>query len=224
MEKKLPALAPPSLVIVVDEFAALVQEVPEFIDGVVNVAQRGRSLGLHMILATQQPSGVIKGALRANTNLRLALRVSDVDDSNDILGSPQAAFFDQDTPGRAVSKTGPGRLVPFQTGYVGAHTGEGTTRSEITVEELRFGAGVLWEKPVDESEARQDRGPADISRIVAAVQQANRDAQLPEPRKPWLPDLRTHYDLAQDVRMSRATSSSTAPVAPGRRPCCAPSP
>ena len=61
---------PPSLVIVVDEFAALVREVPDFVDGVVNVAQRGRSLGLHLVLATQRPAGVIKENLRANTNLR----------------------------------------------------------------------------------------------------------------------------------------------------------
>jgi DNA segregation ATPase FtsK/SpoIIIE, S-DNA-T family len=205
MEKKFPAEAPPSLVIVVDEFAALVQEVPEFIDGVVNVAQRGRSLGLHMILATQQPSGVIKGALRANTNLRLALRVSDVDDSNDILGSPQAAFFDQDTPGRAVSKTGPGRMVPFQTGYVGGHTGQGTARAEVLVEELRFGGSVVWEKPTqEEDENPTDRGPADISRIVTAVQRASGEAQLPSPRKPWLPDLGAHYDLAKDVPTRRS--------------------
>jgi DNA segregation ATPase FtsK/SpoIIIE, S-DNA-T family len=69
--------APPSLVIVIDEFAALVQELPEFVDGIVNVAQRGRSLGLHLILATQRPAGVIKDNLRANTNLRIALRMAD---------------------------------------------------------------------------------------------------------------------------------------------------
>ncbi|MGV2549599.1 hypothetical protein FO489_23100, partial [Bacillus licheniformis] len=51
---------PPALVIVVDEFAALVQEIPEFVDGVVDVAQRGRSLGLPLVLATQRPAGVIK--------------------------------------------------------------------------------------------------------------------------------------------------------------------
>jgi S-DNA-T family DNA segregation ATPase FtsK/SpoIIIE len=204
MEKKFPALAPPSLVIVVDEFAALVQEVPEFIDGVVNVAQRGRSLGLHMILATQQPSGVIKGALRANTNLRLALRVADVDDSNDILGSPQAAYFDQDTPGRAVSKTGPGRMVPFQTGYVGGHSGEGPQRAELLVHELKFGAGPAWEVPSAEDDTPNDRGPADISRIVAAVRDASARAELPAPRKPWLPDLAVHYDLSVDVPTRRS--------------------
>lgn len=203
MEKSFPAVAPPSLVIVVDEFAALVQEVPEFIDGVINVAQRGRSLGLHMILATQQPSGVIKGALRANTNLRLALRVADVDDSNDVLGSPQAAFFDQETPGRAVSKTGPGRLVPFQTGYVGGHTGTEPVRADVKVHELEFGEGRPWERPADESEASRDRGPADITRIVAAITDASAGAQLPEPRKPWLPELKAHYDLAREIPTRR---------------------
>ena len=81
LEKRNDPDTPPSLVIVVDEFAALVTEVPEFVDGVVNVAQRGRSLGLHLILATQRPAGVIKDNLRANTNLRVALRMADEDDS-----------------------------------------------------------------------------------------------------------------------------------------------
>src|SRR6202012_2448556 len=86
--------APPSLILVVDEFAALVKEVPEFVDGVVDIAQRGRSLGLHMILAPQRPAGVIKENLRANTNLRVALRMADEDDSADVLGVSLAAGFD----------------------------------------------------------------------------------------------------------------------------------
>ena len=108
LERRGDVAAPPSLVIVVDEFAALVQEVPEFVDGVVNVAQRGRSLGLHLILATQRPAGVIKDNLRANTNLRLALRMADEADSEDVLGTTAAAYFDPALPGRAVSKSGPG--------------------------------------------------------------------------------------------------------------------
>lgn len=207
MEKKHPAEAPPSLVIVVDEFAALVHEVPEFIEGVVNVAQRGRSLGLHMILATQQPSGVIKGALRANTNLRLALRVSDVDDSNDILGSPQAAHFDQATPGRAVSKTGPSRLVPFQTGYVGGHSDQVAPKAAVAVQELVFGAGLPWEKPEVDQDVAAERGPADITRIVGAVIAAHESSALPAPRKPWLPDLAKHYDLASKELESRRTDT-----------------
>jgi len=126
--------APPSLVIVVDEFAALVQEVPEFVEGVVNVAQRGRSLGVHLILATQRPAGVIRDNLRANTNLRIALRMADENDSTDVLGSSVAASFNLDLPGRAVSKCGPGRLTSFQTGYAGGWTSQTPPPPDIRVE------------------------------------------------------------------------------------------
>lgn len=150
---------PPSLVIVVDEFAALVSEVPEFVEGMVNVAQRGRSLGLHLILATQRPAGVIKDNLRANTNLRLALRVADEDDSRDVLGSPEAAFFDPNLPGRAVSKTGPGRLVPFQTAYAGARTGVTAPPPQIDVAELSFRSIWCgsWRRPTGQSMAIRSR-------------------------------------------------------------------
>jgi S-DNA-T family DNA segregation ATPase FtsK/SpoIIIE len=185
--------APPSLVIVVDEFAALVKELPEFVDGVVNVAQRGRSLGLHLILATQRPAGVIKENLRANTNLRIALRTADENDSLDVLGSPQAAFFDPALPGRAVSKTGPARLVPFQTGYAGGWTSDTPPPPELAVEELRFGAGSSWklETAVD---APVNLGPTDISRMAGAIGQAAEHARLGRPRRPWLPELKTGYN------------------------------
>ncbi len=100
--------APPSLVIVIDEFAALVNEVPDFVDGVVDIAQRGRSLGLHLIMATQRPAGVIKDNLRANTNLRIALRMADEADSSDILGVAAAAHVD---PRRLAARwRGPARV------------------------------------------------------------------------------------------------------------------
>ncbi|NMM34216.1 MAG: FHA domain-containing protein, partial [Phycicoccus sp.] len=188
---------PPSLVIVVDEFAALVQEVPGFVEGVVNVAQRGRSLGLHLILATQRPAGVIKDNLRANTNLRLALRVADENDSSDVLGSTVAAYFDPAVPGRAVSKSGPRGLTPFQAGYAGGWTTDTPAPPEMRVEMLGYGAGRLWEPPVVEAELEhEDLGPTDIQRLVATIGLAARAAKLPSPRVPWLPELRPVYDLA----------------------------
>ncbi len=198
LERRGEVEAPPSLVIVVDEFAALVQEVPEFVDGVVNVAQRGRSLGLHLILATQRPAGVIKDNLRANTNLRLALRMADENDSEDVLASKEAAYFDPALPGRAVSKTGPGRLVPFQTAYAGGWTSDVPPPPDMKVETLTFGAGVEWEPPRDDTADREeaDLGPTDIQRLVSMIGRASRAAQLPKPRKPWLPDMRAVYDLA----------------------------
>lgn len=199
LERRNDPEAPPSLVIVVDEFAALVQEVPEFVDGVVNVAQRGRSLGLHLILATQRPAGVIKDNLRANTNLRVALRMADEEDSKDVVGTAQAGTFDPDLPGRGIAKTGPGRLSLFQTGYVGGWTSSTPPPANVDVSTLTFGSGQRWdliEDPtVDEPEV--DPGPSDIERIVATVQQAATQANVAAPRKPWLPELADTYDLAE---------------------------
>ena len=77
MLERYPDEAPPSLVIVVDEFATLVKEVPDFVAGIVDIAQRGRSLGVHLILATQRPSGSVNENILANTNLRISLRMLD---------------------------------------------------------------------------------------------------------------------------------------------------
>lgn len=188
--------APPSLVIVVDEFAALVQEVPEFVDGVVDVAQRGRSLGLHLILATQRPAGVIKDNLRANTNLRVALRVADDDDSRDVIGTPVAATFDPSLPGRAAAKTGPGRLTSFQAGYLGGWTRREAPAPTIVVETLEFAAPQEWELP-ESAGAHEalETGPNDIQRLAKRVLEAARAADIPAPRRPWLPELDPIYDL-----------------------------
>jgi len=199
LERRDPVVAPPSLVIVVDEFAALVTELPDFVDGMVDVAQRGRSLGVHLILATQRPAGVIKDNLRANTNLRLALRTADESGSTDVLGSPEAAFFDSALPGRAVSKTGPGRLVPFQTGYAGGWTVDEQPAAEIVVDELHFGGGTRWKPPVAATPA--DPGPTDIKRLVSAIGEASVVAGLPRPGKPWLPELAPHYDLSDPAQV-----------------------
>ncbi|MET0304527.1 MAG: FtsK/SpoIIIE domain-containing protein, partial [Microbacteriaceae bacterium] len=105
LEKRGDPECPPALILVIDEFAALAGEVPEFVDGVVDIAQRGRSLGIHLIMATQRPAGVIKDNLRANTNLRVALRMADEADSKDVVGDPVAGTFDPSIPGRGIAKT-----------------------------------------------------------------------------------------------------------------------
>ena len=184
---------PPSLVIVVDEFAALASEVPEFVDGVVDVAQRGRSLGLHLILATQRPAGVIKDNLRANTNLRVALRMADEADSRDVLETPMAAHFDPAVPGRGAVKTGAGRITQFQSAFPGSRTPAVPLASPIEVVEFDFGIGRTWRMP----ERRSDVSSLekDIDRIVATVTAAAAIGGVPAPRKPWLKTLATSYSL-----------------------------
>lgn len=197
LERRRDPEAPPSLVLVVDEFAALVAEVPEFVDGVVNIAQRGRSLGLHLILATQRPAGVIKDNLRANTNLRVALRMADDDDSVDVVGTALAAGFDPSVPGRAIAKAGPGRLTPFQAGYVGGWTPDEPLPPPLVIRELGFGADIEWEDldaVIDAPET--EPGPTDIARVVSTIGIAASTAGIAPPRRPWLPELAAVYELA----------------------------
>lgn len=198
LERRRDPETPPSLVIIVDEFAALVSEVPEFVDGVVNVAQRGRSLGLHLILATQRPAGVIKDNLRANTNLRVALRMADEDDSTDVVGSTIAGTFDPSIPGRGVAKTGPGRLASFQAAYVGGHTSNEPPIPVIDVHELPFGLGQSWDVPSSAADdAPVEVGASDIRRMVDNIVSADRSIGLAEPQKPWLPELSNTYQLQE---------------------------
>lgn len=207
---------PPSLIIIVDEFAALVKEVPEFVDGVVDVAQRGRSLGLHLILATQRPAGVIKDNLRANTNLRVALRMADEADSVDVIGTKLAAEFDPRVPGRGAVRTGPGRIALFQAGYAGGHTSDESDASRVDVETLTFGPGQPWEIPIapHASPTHAAEGPTDIARITSVICQAATSQAIPAPRKPWLPDLTACYDLAA---LTETMLTQSAPAGGGQR-------
>ena len=191
--------SPPALVLVIDEFAALAGEVPEFVDGVVDIAQRGRSLGIHLIMATQRPAGVIKDNLRANTNLRIALRMADESDSMDVVGDKVAGTFDPSIPGRAIAKTGPGRLTSFQSAYAGGWTSSEAVPASIEVAELRFGTEQPWEKPGAQLETvdQKDNGPTDQSRLVANLVAASKSASLPAPRRPWLDELAPVFDLAK---------------------------
>ena len=86
-----PSLA--ELVIVVDEFAELKRERPEFLEELIIIARVGRSLGIHLILATQKPAGVVNDQIWANTNFRICMRVADRQDSMEVLHDAKAAFL-----------------------------------------------------------------------------------------------------------------------------------
>lgn len=195
LEKSSDPEAPAVLLIIIDEFAALVGEVPEFVDGVIDVAQRGRSLGLHLVMATQRPAGVIKDNLRANTNLRVALRVADEADSVDVLGIDRAALFDPGTPGRAAAKLGPGRVLDFQTAYLGGWTtANSVSTSDVEVTALEFGRGADWVVP-QTSEDQREGLPKDIERLAMTLIAAAERQGLREARKPWIDQLADVYDL-----------------------------
>jgi S-DNA-T family DNA segregation ATPase FtsK/SpoIIIE len=123
------------LVVVVDEFATLATELPTFLASLVSVAQRGRSLGVHLVLATQRPGAAINDDIRANTNLRIALRVQDPNEAMDVAGDRAPAAFDRRSPGRAMLRLGTDERVVFQVAATGGPiTTARTAGLEIHVE------------------------------------------------------------------------------------------
>lgn len=181
----------PRLLIVIDEFASMARELPDFVTGLVNIAQRGRSLGIHLILATQRPSGVVSQDIRANTNLRISLRVTDTADSTDVIDAPDAARISASVPGRAYVRLGHSSLIPFQTARVGGKSPVADGAERVTAP---FVAALEWATagyplPAAPRAETVDGEVTDLSRVVAAARQAAMELNLAPNHSPWLPAL-----------------------------------
>lgn len=206
LERQDPEAAPPALVIVIDEFAALKTEVPDFVDGLVDIAQRGRSLGVHMILATQKPSGVITAQIEANTNIRIALRVAGASESTEVLGVPAAADISNRTPGRSLIKVGARAedIVEMQAVYVGGHSLGDVTYPD-TAQTLSYG----MDRPKPPRPELAASMQSDLAVMVTATQQAWRQLGDPHLHRPWLEELATVVPLA-DLAPTDADAGSSA--------------
>jgi len=104
---------PPRLVVVVDEFQEIAAADREFVPELTRLAAQGRSLGIHLVLATQRPAGAVGAQIRANIGTTLALRTASESESRDLLGSSAAALIPANLPGRAVLLRGT-ELEPVQ--------------------------------------------------------------------------------------------------------------
>jgi S-DNA-T family DNA segregation ATPase FtsK/SpoIIIE len=105
------------LIIVVDEYAAMLDEHPELHSLFVDLAARGRSLGIHLILCTQRPGGVVRDSILANSGLRLCLRVNNTPDSIGVVGSNAAALLPALPRGRAVVRIHGGPIALVQVAH-----------------------------------------------------------------------------------------------------------
>ena len=178
----------PRLLIVIDEFAALVSELPDFVTGLVDIARRGRSLGVHLVLATQRPAGVVSAEIKSNTNLRIALRVTDPGDSQDVIESDVAAQIEPSLPGRAYARLGHSQLVPFQSARVGGRP-PGTGPAAVRVRPLSWGTlGAPGERLAEVDEEGIET-PTDLAALVRAVVQATDDLDIAPQPSPWLAAL-----------------------------------
>lgn len=188
----------PRLMLIIDEFAAMVAELPDFVTGLVDIARRGRSLGVHLVLATQRPAGVVSAEIKSNTNLRIALRVTDESDSQDVVESSASAYIPPSIPGRAHARLGHGRLLPFQAARVGGRPRGAMTAVGPRVEPLDLG-GLSRPAPTGVTAEEDVSVPTDLAVLVNAMLEARALTGLPAPHRPWLdplPEL-----LVQDTLM-----------------------
>ena len=187
------------LVIVVDEFATLAEELPSFVSGLVGIAQRGRSLGVHLVLATQRPAGVVSPEIRANTSLRICLRTTDEADARDVLGSTVAAHLPPDRPGRAFVRRGSAAPVLMQVARV---SGRGSAPdSGVAVRRLS------WPPTPGDSSARPDStdGVTDLQQLVQRLRDQAASEELSPPDRPWLPPLPDRLGAAELDRWAAGT-------------------
>ncbi|MEO3841975.1 FtsK/SpoIIIE domain-containing protein [Streptomyces sp. B22F1] len=169
----------PRMVLVVDEFASLTREFPDFVSGLVEIARRGRSLGVHLVLATQRPGGVVTPDIRANTNLRIALRLVDRNESTDVIDEPDAAWLGKSEPGAAYVRTGAETLVRLRTARVGVrHAPVPEHWSDVRVRDAHG-------DPEDSGSLRVESEPTGMTDLTSLVHQlAAAAAVLGIPRPP----------------------------------------
>ncbi len=121
----------PHLIMIVDEFAELKQEYPDFMKELISAARIGRTLGIHLILATQKPAGVVDAQIWSNSKFKLCLKVQTKEDSNEVIKTPLAAEIVE--PGRAYFQVGNNEIFDlFQSAYSGANIPEGNENNEKT--------------------------------------------------------------------------------------------
>jgi S-DNA-T family DNA segregation ATPase FtsK/SpoIIIE len=157
---------------------------------------------------------VVSESIRANTSLRLALRVQDRHDSQDVLGLDDAAHLPRDVPGRAVVRFGPGEAIAMQTAFA---SGPPATGGSIVVRPLPA-AGWFptsrWDDAADDRPAGEpvdgSGTPSELARLVDAADRADRRLGLPPPRCPWPPALPECLDLVE--LLTHPTAADRAPV------------
>lgn len=160
----------PHLIMIVDEFAELKSEYPDFMKELISAARIGRTLGIHLILATQKPAGVVDAQIWSNSKFKLCLKVQTKEDSNEVLKSPLAAEIVE--PGRAYFQVGNNEIFELiQSAYSGAYVPEGNNDNEkiYTIYERN-----IWGKksPVYTNK-KNSQSSNDVTQLEAIVNYVN---------------------------------------------------
>lgn len=205
-----PAMPPlPRLVMVFDEFARVLETSPDFLKELVNVAAKGRSLGMHLVLATQSLQGKLSPELKNNISLRITLRQNEPDDSSEVLGVPDAAAIPGSLRGRGlILCTTDETRVPqvFQSGYLGSPPPSGAAQPAAVraLKWAEFGA------PRPAEHTTHGEAPSDQDLAIAAIEAAAHRSGITAPFRPLLPPLPVTVALEDLAGCQTAAPPATA--------------
>ena len=206
-DRALPAL--PRLVMIFDEFARVLETSPDFLRELVNVSAKGRSLGIHLVLATQSLQGKLSPELKNNIDLRISLRQNEVSDSVEVLGAPDAVGIPGHLRGRGMILCTKDEVrLPrvFQSGYLGdvpPDGGAAPARVRV-VDWPSLGA----DRPEPDAVPRD--GQTDQTLVIAAIEQAARELAVPAPSRPLLPPLPAVVRASDVDRLATVAPALTA--------------
>ncbi|MDE7284199.1 MAG: type VII secretion protein EssC [Lachnospiraceae bacterium] len=181
----------PHLFLISDEFAELKKEQPDFMTELVSTARIGRSLGIHLILATQKPTGVVNDQIWTNSKFKLALKVQDEADSREIIKTPDAAYITQ--AGRAYLQVGNNEIYElFQSAWSGAEfveDGAKKTKDNRVYLLNDLGQGELLNE--DLSGAGEDGGikATQLDVTIDYLKKLFEEEGVEKVKRPWLPSL-----------------------------------
>ena len=184
----------PHLLLVVDEFAELKAQQPEFMNELISAARIGRSLGVHLILSTQKPTGVVNDQIMSNMDFRMCLRVQTREDSNEVIESPLASEIRE--PGRAYLRVNRCEMFQlFQSGYSGGPADNTEEKqNKFTVNELSLNGrrSVLYEYAPAKQQKEDNDGERTVTQFAAAkdaIVRAWQELGAKQPRKLCMPPL-----------------------------------
>lgn len=179
--------AMPHLLLIADEFAELKREQPDFIKELISAARVGRSLGIHLILATQRPGGVVDDEIWSNARFKICLRVQDRQDSYGMLHRTEAAEITR--TGRAYLQIGNDELFElFQAGYSGAPYLPHEDGLRTLLDGVKL-IGLDATPCVREKKQAVSDGPSQLSACLEYITEECRANQIPPTRKLWMPPL-----------------------------------
>lgn len=183
----------PHIFIIVDEFAQLKMEEPDFMQDLIAMSRVGRSLGIHLILCTQKPSGSVDGQIISNSGFQISLKLQDPMDSKEVIKRPDAAYLNN--PGRGILRCGNDeRVETFQAAYSLSPVILPKKKKAVAADYYGRPAEAVYEENAGAALGAEVGSETSLDYLLREIADASRECKI-VPRPLWLPELPSELSL-----------------------------